>query len=109
MKAIPRYRKVKTNKKLHELIPNLHDHTPYIYFLIRKHKIVYIGQTHSIRYRLHHHNCYLNYDSVRWIKCEEKNLSYYERRWIKKFNPEYNTMFTRKWKWREKSFEKRAA
>lgn len=97
MKATPRYRENRTNMKMHEAIPSRKDHTPYLYFLIRNHKIVYIGQTHSIRLRLHTHNCYINYDSVRWIKCREKKLYDYEKRWIKKFQPEYNTMFTKKW------------
>jgi len=96
IKSTPRYIN-KAKKKVHPLIPSRSDKTPYVYFLIRRHKIVYVGQTHSIRLRVHHHNCYFKYNSIRWIECEDKNLSYYEKRWIKKFQPEYNVMYTKRW------------
>lgn len=85
------------NKKLNPLLPPYRDCSPYVYFLIRGKTIVYIGQSKSIRFRIHSHNCYIKYDKIRLIKCLPEKLTYYERRWIARFQPKYNIQYTKKW------------
>lgn len=61
-----------------------------IYFLIRKKRIVYIGQTVSFPYRVMCHASTIEFDSVRLVECDKKRLNEYEARWIKKFRPSHN-------------------
>lgn len=63
-----------------------------IYFLIKNHKIVYIGQTTNLHARLASHEYKYNtkFDAVRFIPCEGSKLWRYEKRWILKFKPKYN-------------------
>jgi len=60
-----------------------------IYFLIKKKKIVYIGQTIHWPDRLYGHRD-KDFDTTRFIKCDELMLRYYETRLIKLFRPELN-------------------
>lgn len=65
-----------------------------IYFLIKKGKIVYIGQTVNLSNRLSastYHPC-RDYDYIRVVACDGCKMKYYERRWIIKFRPKYNHM-----------------
>jgi len=90
MKYIPRhYDHPQKNRKLHPLLPNDFDRTPYIYFLINDNVILYIGQTRNLRTRIIHHSN-IEYNAIRFIKCNKPDMSYYERRWIRKFKPIYN-------------------
>lgn len=79
------------NRKINPLLPDHRDHNPYIYFLINKNKVVYVGQSKSLRNRIHFHNCYKIYNKIRIIKCDVERLNYYERRWIARFKPKYNS------------------
>jgi len=91
MKSIPVYQKHRQqNKKLNSLLPSHDDRTPFIYFLINRNKIVYIGKSESVRLRIHHHNCYIKYNKIRLIPCRAKDMTRYERRWIAKFRPIHN-------------------
>lgn len=60
-----------------------------IYFLLKRKKVVYIGQTISFPKRLSGH-CAKDFDSVRFIECSEENLTKYEDRWIRLFKPKLN-------------------
>jgi excinuclease UvrABC nuclease subunit len=91
MKYIPRYKaNMGGNKKVHPLIPSRDDCNSYIYFLMKRRRVVYIGQTQSIRARVHVHNCYIDYDTIRFIRCSSEKLLYYENRWILRFMPKMN-------------------
>lgn len=60
-----------------------------IYFLIRKKKVIYIGQTCNFPARVKNHHI-KKFDTVRFMQCLKRNLSMYERRWIARFKPYYN-------------------
>jgi hypothetical protein len=62
-----------------------------IYFLIRRGKIVYIGQTKNIIGRIANH--VISFDKIRIIPCSKRDLKKYEKRWIIRFKPKENTMF----------------
>ena len=87
MKYFPALFKI-SPRRLHPDFPPSSDRTPFIYFLIKNKSIIYIGQSCSIRLRIASHNCYLKPDYIRIVKCERSKLSYYESRWIAKFNIE---------------------
>lgn len=61
----------------------------YIYFLIDRKKVVYVGQTRRFGFRLGQHTD-KEYNEVRRIECPVEKLAYYEKRWIVKFKPKYN-------------------
>lgn len=61
-----------------------------IYFLIKRKKVVYVGQTIAFPKRLSGH-CSKDFDSVRFIQCSKKHLTKYEDRWIRLFRPKLNT------------------
>lgn len=61
-----------------------------IYFLIDNKEIVYIGKTKNISHRLAGHGN-KNYEVYRFIACEEIYLDAYEKRWIERFKPKYNS------------------
>lgn len=63
-----------------------------IYFLIKRRKVVYIGQSTDFISRLFaHKNQAMDYDRFRFIRCSPDKLDYYERRWIRIFKPAHNT------------------
>lgn len=62
----------------------------YLYFLIDKRKVVYIGRTKNIGTRIDKHRLNKKFNHVRFIECDICLLSHYENRWITKFNPIYN-------------------
>lgn len=55
-----------------------------IYFLFRKGRLIYIGQTTNLHSRLSSH-VQKKYDYVRFIECDESQLNEYETRWINRF------------------------
>ncbi|HEY6436673.1 MAG TPA: hypothetical protein VIY47_08785 [Ignavibacteriaceae bacterium] len=62
----------------------------YIYFLLLRKKVVYIGFSKDVHVR-HSGHTKKNHDSVRFIECESKFKALeYEKRWIKKFKPIHN-------------------
>lgn len=62
-----------------------------IYFLIKGEQVVYIGKTTVYPMRLKWHiSQKLEFDTVKFIECAENRLSFYEKRWINRFNPYYN-------------------
>lgn len=62
-----------------------------IYFLLQSGKVVYVGQSTNVEKRLISHKCSeKQFDSCRVINCANNLLLYYEKRWIKRFNPTYN-------------------
>lgn len=97
MKYIPPYgKKINGMNLIHRAIPKRNDRRPFIYFLLKRKKVVYIGKTNHFRMRLHDHNCYKDFDRVRLIECPNEMLDYYERRWIEIFQPKYNITHTEK-------------
>lgn len=59
-----------------------------IYFLLKKGTVIYIGQTTNLVHRMRYHNVQeMDYDCARFIKCDSKDLSKYEKRWIERFKP----------------------
>lgn len=65
-----------------------------IYFLIDSGMVVYIGQTINIKTRLLEHRKNKQFDNHRVIYCSFNKLNFYEERWINKFKPKYNKLFT---------------
>jgi len=62
----------------------------YVYFLLLRKKVVYIGFSKDVHVR-HSGHKKKKHDSVRFIQCESKDKALeYEKRWIKKFKPIYN-------------------
>lgn len=60
-----------------------------VYFLIKKGKVIYIGQTKNFNQRIKGHSN-KKYDSYRFVACDVNVLLDYESRWIKKFKPKLN-------------------
>lgn len=66
-----------------------------IYFLLQNGIPVYIGKTTKLVDRLFQHKGQLmDYDTLRFIACVPEMLDYYEKRWIKRFNPIENKTHT---------------
>lgn len=64
----------------------------YIYFLLRKGIIIYVGQSINPYARIaYHRQQAIDFNSVRMIPCQIDRMLYYEARWIKRFAPEFNT------------------
>ena len=63
-----------------------------IYFLLNNKAIVYIGQSVHIRTRVdtHRQEKRIQFDSVAYILCEEKDLDFLESMYIYKFAPSCN-------------------
>jgi len=91
MKYIPKNTK---GEKFHPSIPASGDKSPYIYFLLKSGKIVYVGETIRIRKRIYQHNHYVDYDTIRIMSCHVDRLVHYEQRWIMKFQPSLNIQHT---------------
>lgn len=93
MRYLPsKVKKYGVNRTLHPLVPPCGDRRCFIYFLIKGKKIIYIGQTKNIRSRVHYHNCMNSYERIRFIECKPEEATFYERRWIRRFNPSQNMM-----------------
>jgi len=64
----------------------------YVYFLSHGKKIVYVGMSCRIPSRVACHFNDKEFTSIRWIPCKSKfKATKYERRWIMKFMPKYNS------------------
>jgi predicted GIY-YIG superfamily endonuclease len=67
-----------------------------IYFLIYKKKVVYVGYSKSFSGRIKGHSS-KKFDATKVINCRSKKEALsYEKRWIKRFNPVYNTVGVRR-------------
>ena len=67
----------------------------FIYFCINKstRKIVYIGESVNILSRLASNPVWKPKQmKLRFMKCKDENRLWYERRWICRFIPKYNTI-----------------
>ena len=66
----------------------------WVYFLIRKGVVIYIGCSMRPDKRIHEHKLGgRKFDSTRRIECKDYETGlYYEKRWIKKFKPKFNIM-----------------
>jgi len=62
-----------------------------IYFLIRDSRVVKVGKTVNIFLRVRSQEKDHKFDRIRFIPCAIDKLDYWERRWIRKLKPEYNT------------------
>lgn len=65
----------------------------YVYFLVNKDKIVYIGQTTHLRNRIRQHKrSRKNFDSAYSIRIPKDRLTAVEGEFIQKYRPHYNQM-----------------
>jgi excinuclease UvrABC nuclease subunit len=65
----------------------------YLYFLLHRRTVVYIGITVNLPGRLSEHRAEKTFTKVRsFIMQDLDSARKYEKRWIKKFDPKYNTM-----------------
>jgi hypothetical protein len=65
-----------------------------IYFLIKKNKIVYIGQSTNIFTRIMTHSNDKNFDSYSYIPCDQSILDKLESLYIHVYQPELNGFLT---------------
>lgn len=63
---------------------------PCIYFLIKKDKVVYVGQTEFGLKRILSHITEKDFDTIKTIKCVKENLNQMEIAYIVKYQPTYN-------------------
>lgn len=68
-----------------------------IYFMMKRKTIIYVGQSKRLPLRFNFTHAEIDFDRLRIIECNEADLIKYEKRWIKKFNPKYNTFYTLDW------------
>jgi len=61
-----------------------------IYFLIKSNKIIYVGQSHDVQYRLQKHFMEKDFDGYYILECPKKYLSSLEAYFIIKFELELN-------------------
>ncbi len=62
-----------------------------IYFLIKNHKIIYVGQSQQdVRYRIQIHFMEKDFDNFYILECPREYLSTLEAHFIVKFEPELN-------------------
>ena len=62
----------------------------FIYFLIKDEVVVYVGQTQKGLIRPFAHQYDKEYDEIKIIYCEQKELDMLEDKYIKKYQPIYN-------------------
>lgn len=64
----------------------------HIYFLLgRSGKVLYIGHSKDVEFRVSQHKQNIKFDSARWIACETKERAlHYEKRLQNLFKPKYN-------------------
>lgn len=79
-----------------------------VYFLIRENKVVYIGASVNVLPRIASH-VNKDFDFIRIIQCAPSVLEHYERRWIVRFKPAYNSMHLYKWYGSYRTGRKRVA
>jgi len=71
-------------------VKNYRDPFGYVYFLVYKGDVVYVGQSFSLSRRIISHARDKDFDDVFYIEVAENKLNETERMWIRKFNPLYN-------------------
>lgn len=62
----------------------------FIYFLLNKNDVVYVGQTKKGIVRPLSHRYDKIFDTIKFIYCEENELDYLEDKYILKYKPKYN-------------------
>lgn len=62
----------------------------FVYFLVRRGEVVYVGQTKKGMMRPLAHRYDKDFDEVYIMPCDEKNLDFIESEYIVKYKPEYN-------------------
>ena len=62
----------------------------FVYFLINKKRIVYVGKTIQGIKRIYDHEGRFDFDAYNFISCGEEEVLSLEGRYIRKFNPEHN-------------------
>ena len=72
-----------------------HKKVSCVYFLIKKRKVIYIGQNKHFYRRIKQH-AYKDHDTYRFIECHSDKLLEYESRWINRFKPKLNSKLGRK-------------
>jgi hypothetical protein len=63
-----------------------------IYFLIRERRIVYVGQSVNVTYRIGSHHPKIKFDHVAFHFCQRKELDVLEAYYIKTLAPEHNVL-----------------
>ena len=61
-----------------------------VYFLIKKQKVVYVGQSVSVYSRISNHEAAKEFDSIAWVACENKVLDWLESLYIHSLRPVLN-------------------
>lgn len=61
-----------------------------VYFLIRNHKVIYVGKTIHIDARVARHAQYRQFDSWTWLPCAVEDLEKVERAYLNALLPEGN-------------------
>jgi hypothetical protein len=95
-KIVPTYIKREFCKfSIKDILKNAKRYKPplrvaYIYFLINKGVIVYVGQTTNFHLRIKQHKKNKEFTSIFKIKCNVNYLYKVENFYIKKFKPIYN-------------------
>lgn len=64
----------------------------FIYFLLKNNEVVYVGKTTKGIQRPISHSYTKDYDLIKIIYCEEKDLDYLEDKYILKYKPVYNKL-----------------
>ena len=77
---------VEASKKYEDVIKK----SKFVYFLIYRNEIVYVGLSDTLQRRLHQHTKDKIFDKVHWIRVEAKDQKYIEAYYIKTLNPKYN-------------------
>lgn len=80
-----------------------------IYFLYKKNKLVYIGQSISILSRIYSHLNKKSFDSFSYIECKRERLNHLEYLYIYHLNPLLNYQTFNKYRnvWLDKSRKKK--
>lgn len=61
-----------------------------IYFLLKKGRVVYVGQSVNVFGRIAQHSNSKNFDSIAWVACEKSNLDKLESLYIHTLRPPLN-------------------
>lgn len=69
-----------------------------VYFLLKAGRVMYVGQTKNLLIRTWLHELYKDFDEVRFLRCDPRDLNHVEQFWIRFFDPPWksNTITNRK-------------
>jgi excinuclease UvrABC nuclease subunit len=70
--------------------PTIAPTQPGVYFLLRRGKIVYVGQSKNPLFRIGQHATRLKFDAFAVLPCAMEDLLVFEGAFILKFRPRYN-------------------